>query len=72
MDRHVQSLGQKYMGYRPSSSYQDTSIKPEGGHNVLIDNFMNAQCKHPVSTFYHRQSSNTILQTLIEPNTDIF
>lgn len=65
------------MGYRPSSSYQDTSIKPEGGHNVLVDNFLNAQCKHPVSTStrstsYHRQSSNTIYQTLIEQNTDIF
>jgi saccharopepsin len=50
IDRHVASLGQKYMGYRPSSSYQDTSIKPEGGHNVLVDNFLNAQCKPPVST----------------------
>lgn len=38
------------MGYRPSSSYQDTSIKPEGGHNVLVDNFLNAQCKQSVST----------------------
>jgi hypothetical protein len=50
IDRHVQSLGQKYMGYRPSSSYQDTSVKPEGGHNVLVDNFLNAQCKPPIST----------------------
>lgn len=50
IDRHVQSLGQKYMGYRPSSIYQDTSVKPEGGHNVLVDNFLNAQCKQIVST----------------------
>lgn len=46
MNDHVKSLGQKYMGFRPSDedAFQDTSIKPEGGHDVLVDNFLNAQC----------------------------
>lgn len=48
MNDHVKSLGQKYMGFRPSHAeedvFQDTSIKPEGGHDVLVDNFLNAQC----------------------------
>lgn len=34
------------MGYRPNQGFQDTSIKPSSGHDVLVDNFMNAQCKH--------------------------
>ena len=41
----MQALGQKYTGYKPKSSFQDTSIKPESGHDVLVDNFLNAQCK---------------------------
>ncbi|KAJ5239489.1 hypothetical protein N7468_004108 [Penicillium chermesinum] len=44
----LQALGQKYMGHRPSSSendFQDTSYKPTAGHDVLVDNFLNAQCK---------------------------
>jgi saccharopepsin len=35
------------MGFRPSQpedQFQDTSIKPEAGHDVLVDNFLNAQC----------------------------
>jgi len=63
MDRHVQSLGQKYMGYRPSSSYQDTSIKPEGGHNVLIDNFMNAQYFSEITLGTPPQSFKVVLDT---------
>jgi len=63
IDRHVQSLGQKYMGYRPSSSYQDTSIKPEGGHNVLIDNFMNAQYFSEITLGTPPQSFKVVLDT---------
>lgn len=47
IDSHVRALGQKYMGYRPSYNedmFQDTSLKTEGGHDVLVDNFLNAQC----------------------------
>lgn len=49
MDDHMRSLGQKYMGIRPSKHeelFQDTSIKPDGGHDVLVDNFLNAQCMY--------------------------
>lgn len=42
----MQALGQKYMGYRPNQDFQDTSMKPTAGHDVLVDNFLNAQCKH--------------------------
>ncbi|KAJ5439871.1 Vacuolar protease A [Penicillium daleae] len=63
IDRHVQSLGQKYMGYRPSSSYQDTSIKPEGGHNVLVDNFLNAQYFSEITLGSPPQSFKVVLDT---------
>jgi saccharopepsin len=37
------------MGIRPDRHqemmFQDTSIKPQAGHDVLVDNFLNAQCK---------------------------
>lgn len=35
------------MGLRASQNgdlFQDTSLKHEGGHDVLVDNFLNAQC----------------------------
>ncbi|GLI73242.1 aspartic proteinase precursor [Penicillium ochrochloron] len=63
IDRHVSSLGQKYMGYRPSSSYQDTSVKPEGGHNVLVDNFLNAQYFSEISIGTPPQSFKVVLDT---------
>lgn len=44
MNDHMRSLGQKYMGVVPDGIYQDTSIRPESGHDVLVDNFLNAQC----------------------------
>lgn len=46
MNDHMRSLGQKYMGVVPEGAYQDTSIRPEGGHDVLVDNFLNAQCMY--------------------------
>ncbi|KAF7714375.1 Vacuolar protease A [Penicillium ucsense] len=63
IDRHVQSLGQKYMGYRPASSYQDTSIKPESGHNVLVDNFLNAQYFSEISLGTPPQTFKVVLDT---------
>ena len=39
MDTRMRALGQKYMGLR-----QDNVFSAQGGHDVLVDNFLNAQC----------------------------
>jgi hypothetical protein len=47
MEAHMHNLGQKYMGIRPEKHQEllhDTSLKPASGHDVLVDNFLNAQC----------------------------
>ena len=49
MIEQAHALGQKYMGLRSSMSQyklQDTSFQPSSGHDVLVDNFLNAQCKN--------------------------
>lgn len=36
------------MGIRPEKHqdlFHDTSLNPASGHDVLVDNFLNAQCK---------------------------
>lgn len=41
------------MGIRPEKHQDllhDTSLKPASGHDVLVDNFLNAQCMLPVTT----------------------
>jgi saccharopepsin len=63
---HMRSLGQKYMGFRPSSEddfFQDTSIKTGSGHNVLVDNFLNAQYFSEISIGSPPQSFKVILDT---------
>ena len=54
MDSHVKHLGQKYMGVRPQSHmeemFKDTAIHDEKDHAVPVQNFLNAQCKLPVSS----------------------
>lgn len=48
IDAHVRALGQKYMGIRPNihnELLQETPINDLSRHDVLVDNFMNAQCK---------------------------
>jgi saccharopepsin len=50
IDAHMHNLGQKYMGIRPEKHqdlFHDTSFNPAAGHDVLVDNFLNAQCKMP-------------------------
>jgi saccharopepsin len=50
MEAHMHNLGQKYMGIRPEKHQDllhDTSMKPASGHDVLVDNFLNAQCMAP-------------------------
>ena len=50
IDTHVQALGQKYMGIRPSIKQdllKENPINDMGRHDVLVDNFLNAQCMKP-------------------------
>ncbi|WEW55159.1 aspartic proteinase precursor [Emydomyces testavorans] len=50
IETHVKALGQKYLGVRPSAQQQpvlEDEIDINGGHNVLVDNFLNAQCRLP-------------------------
>lgn len=47
----MQALGQKYLGVRTGEHmnelFRDNQVHTEGGHKVLIDNFLNAQCEYP-------------------------
>lgn len=53
----MRALSQKYMGlggYSKEQMFQDTSFKDEAKHDVLLDNFMNAQCMISVpGPFFH-------------------
>ncbi|KAJ5094064.1 hypothetical protein N7456_009925 [Penicillium angulare] len=66
IDAHVHNLGQKYMGIRPErheEMFQDTGFKPNAGHDVLIDNFMNAQYFSEVEIGTPPQTFKVILDT---------
>jgi saccharopepsin len=48
IDAHVRALGQKYMGIRPNvhqELLEENSLNDMSRHDVLVDNFLNAQCK---------------------------
>lgn len=53
IDSHVRALGQKYMGVRPplhEELFRESSVQGDANHDVLLDNFMNAQCTIPSMT----------------------
>lgn len=52
------------MGYRPDSQenpFKDTAFKPTAGHDVLVDNFLNAQCKDHRYHHHHLQQHHSTL-----------
>lgn len=47
--QHARALehkySQKFMNAKTEDIFQDTSIRPDGGFDVPVENFLNAQCK---------------------------